>query len=71
MLQIQRDLIMVMDEENWRRIGLLERRMDLWGQTFGNPIVIDLDLDEVMLVEGPGVVHDLIPINDTLDGSDE
>ena len=60
---------MAMDEESRRRIGALERQLDHRGRTFGNPIIIDLDEDEVTLVEGPGVVQDLIPINNTPDGS--
>ena len=68
MLQIQKDLILAMDEEQQRRIRSLERRMDPRGRTFGNLIVIDLDADEVMLVEGPGIIQELIPINDTPDG---
>ena len=44
--------------------------MDPVGRMFGNPILIDLDEDEVTLVEGPGVVQELIPINDELDGLD-
>ena len=35
MLQIQTDLIMVMDEENRRRIGSLERRIDPRGRPSG------------------------------------
>ena len=60
---------MAMDEEQRRRIGVLERRMDPRGRTFGNLIWVEDD-KEVTLVEEPGVVCKLIPINDTLDGSD-
>ena len=49
----------------------MERRIDPRGQTFRNPIIINLDPDEVTLVEEPALVRDLIPINDTPDGSDE
>ena len=71
LLQIQQELILAMDMENQRRIGALERRMDPRGKTLGNPIIIDLDEDEMMLVKGLGVMRQLIPINDTLDGLDE
>ena len=71
LLDIQRRLILEMDWEQRRRIERLERMMDLQGWTFGNLILIDLDLDEVMLVEGPGVVQNFVPINETLDSSDK
>ena len=44
--------------------------MDPRGQTIGNPIVIEVDNDEVTLVDAPGMVYTLIPINDEPDGSD-
>ena len=70
-LQIQWDLIMAIDKEQRRRISSLERRIDLWGQTFGNLIVIDLDEDEVMLVDNLEVMWELVLINNTPDGSDD
>ena len=63
MLQIQWELILAMDMEN-------QRRMDPRGRTFRNPIIINLDPDEVTLVEELAVVQNLVPINDTPDGSD-
>ena len=58
MIRIQRDLILEMDRESQRRSKDFKRRMrvvegilDLWGQTFTNPIMIDLDADEVTLVD--------------------
>ena len=52
-----------------RRLDVVERRMDPVGRTMGNPILIEDDKDEVTLVDAPGVVRELIPI-DTDDGSD-
>ena len=54
----------------WRRLDAMEWRMDPMGRTMGNPILIKDNTDEVMLVEAPGVVRELIPINDTDDSSD-
>ena len=71
LLQIQWELIMAIDKEQQRRIQSLERKLDPRGRTFGNPVLIDLDPDEVTLVEEPALVRDLISINDTPDGSDE
>ena len=56
MLGVHRDLILELDQENWRRFEGIERMLDPWGRTFGNPILIDLDpedwdLDEVTLAE--------------------
>ena len=51
-----------------RRLDALERRLDPVGRSLGNPILIEDD--EVMLVEAPRVVRELIPINDMDDGSD-
>ena len=36
-----------MDQENHWKFERLERMLDLRGRTFGNLIVIDLDLDQV------------------------
>ena len=54
-LNIQRQLLLTM-EENQRKFKRLERMLDPWGRTFGNPTLIDLDLedresDEVTLVD--------------------
>ena len=51
LLEIHRELILGLDQENRRRFEVVERMLDPWGRTFGNPILIDLDLDEVTLVE--------------------
>ena len=55
LLRIHRELILRLDAENRRRFEWMERMMDPRGRTFGNPILIDLDLeddtDEVTLVE--------------------
>ena len=53
-----------------RRLDMLERRLDPMGRTMGNPILIEDNVDEVMLVEALGVVRELIPINNMDDGSD-
>ena len=45
-LDIQRQLIFSLDQENWRRFKRMERMMDPQGRTFGNLILIDLDLEE-------------------------
>ena len=56
LLGIHRELILELDQENWRRFERMERMLDPQGRTFGNPILIDLDPedrdpDEVTLVE--------------------
>ena len=51
LLGIHWELILELDWENRRRFEGIERMLDPWGRTFGNPILIDLDLDEVTLVE--------------------
>ena len=51
-----------------RRLDWLERRMDPVGRTMGNLILIEDD--EATLVKALGVVRELIPINNTDDGSD-
>ena len=51
LLGIHQELILELDRENQRRFEGIERMLDPWGRTFGNPILIDLDLDEVTLVE--------------------
>ena len=55
LLGIHRELILELDAENRRRFERIERIQDLWGRTFRNPILIDLDpeerdADEVTLV---------------------
>ena len=68
--QVQSTLLLEVEwkqaRERW--LDALERRMDPMGRTMGNPILIEDD--EVTLVEALGVVRELIPINDTDDGSD-
>ena len=51
LLGIHQVLILELDGENRRRFKRLERMLDPRGRTFGNPILIDLDPDEVTLVE--------------------
>ena len=71
--RVQSELLLKVEwKQAWerRRLDVVERRMDLVGQMIGNPILIEDDEDEVTLVEAPGVVRQLIPINDTDDGSD-
>ena len=56
LLGVHRGLILELDQENQRRFERIERMLDLRGRTFGNPILINLDLeegdvDEVTLVE--------------------
>ena len=45
-LDIQRQLIFNLDQENRRRFDRVERMLDPRGRTFANPIVIDLDPEE-------------------------
>ena len=71
LLGIHQELILGLDQENRRRFERVERMLDLQGQTFGNPILINSDPDEVTLVEEPALVRDLIPINENPDGLDE
>ena len=40
------------------------------GRTLGNPILIEVDDDEVTLVEAPGVIWTLILTNDEEDSLD-
>ena len=51
LLGIHWELILELDQENRRRFGVLERMLDPQGRTFRNPILINLDPDEVTLVE--------------------
>ena len=46
LLDIQRRLILELDQENRQKFERLERMLDLWGRTFRNPIVIDLDPED-------------------------
>ena len=55
-LDIHRQLILMLDQENQRRFERVERMLDPRGRTFANPILIDLDpedreADEVTLVD--------------------
>ena len=71
--QVQSTLLLKVERKQARerrRLDAVERRMDPVGRTMGNPILIEDDEDEVTLVEAPGVIQQLIPINDTDDGSD-
>ena len=49
LLGIHWELILQMDQENRRRFKRVERMLDPWGWTFGNPILIDLDPEEAVL----------------------
>ena len=51
LLGIHWELILALDQEYRRRFEGIERMMDPQGRTFGNPILIDLDPDEVTLVD--------------------
>ena len=46
LLGIHRDLILMLERENQRKFNWLEKMLDLRGWSFGNPILIDLDLEE-------------------------
>ena len=45
-LDIQHQLILNLDQENQKKFERIERLLDLWGWTFRNPILIDLDPEE-------------------------
>ena len=45
-LDIQRQLILTVEEKNRRRYERIERMLDPRGRTFANPIVIDLEPEE-------------------------
>ena len=51
LLGIHWELILELDWENRRRFEGIEKMLDPQGRTFGNPILIDLDPDEVTLVD--------------------
>ena len=46
LLGIHQELILELDTENRRRFVRMERMLDLWGRSFGNPILIDLDPED-------------------------
>ena len=51
LLGIHQELILELDLEIRRRFKRVERMLDPRGRTFGNPILINLDPDEVTLVD--------------------
>ena len=46
LLGIHQELILTLERENNQKFERIERMLDPRGQTFGNPILVDLDPEE-------------------------